>query len=223
METLKPQESLLAAAFRSHSSVMKFGALALDREGRILAEGWNGRPTDRDLAVAAQLERWLRARAEAQGLDPDSINLMPGKGFRRTLHAEGRALINLAAARKLSAVTEIARVRIAAILPNEKYFGIKKMGSGEKELWATCRHCARLFEIAGTHGEMLVSRGRDDAAWMAINPRRAFASATAEQRIVPRNFWDGEKKTVSLILQEDRKNPPPVIETDFMIWQRLGR
>jgi hypothetical protein len=222
MEILKPQDSLLTAAFRSHSSVMKFGALALDRKERILAAGWNGRPTDRDMAVAARLEHWLRARAEEQGLDPDSINLVPGKGFRRTLHAEGRALINLAAARKLSAVTKIARVRIAAILPNEKYFGIKKMAPGEKELWATCRHCARLFEIAGTHGEMLVSRGGDEAAWMAVNPRRAFASATAE-RIVPRNFWDAEKKTVSLILRKDRKNPPPVIETDFMIWQRLDR
>ncbi len=117
---------------------------------------------------------------------------------------------------RLSDVDKIDHVQIAAILPNGKYFGIKKIAADATEAWATCRHCARAFELAGTHGEILTTNG-----WLNVNPRHAFESATT-QRIVPKNFWDNEKKAVAAILKAaGRKNPPQTIETDFMIWQRL--
>lgn len=196
---------------------MRFGAVAFDKNNRVLSVGWNGMPDDTDRAIATRLEKKLKRKAVAAGLDPKTVNLIPGKGFRKTVHAEGRTLLNLVRKTgRLSDVDRIDHVQIAAILPNGKYFGIKKIAPEATEAWATCRHCARAFELAGTHGEILTTNG-----WPNVNPQHAFESATT-QRVVPRNFWDTEKKTVAGILREHgRSNPPDTIETDFMIWQRL--
>lgn len=211
-----PPPALLKAAFNSRSGTMRFGAVAFDKNGEILSIGWNGMPDDTDRAVAAKVEKVLKAEAERLGLDPKTVNLIPGKGFRKTVHAEGRALLNLV--RQTGNVADLAKidhVQIAAVLPNGKYFGIKKMDPQEKEVWATCRHCARAFELAHTHGEILTTNG-----WIPVNPRHAFESATTARK-VPKNFWDTEKKTVAGILRDaGRNNAPDTIETDFMIWKR---
>lgn len=138
------------------------------------------------------------------------------------MHAEGRVLTNLVKETgRVEDVQRISRVEIAAVIPNGKYFGIKKMEKDARELWATCRHCARLFDLAGTHGEMMTATEPEDIpVWTVVDPRKAFRSAT-QGRIVPPNFWDSEKDSVMSVLRTNRKNPPLVIETDFMIWRSL--
>ena len=216
----RPDGDLLAAAFNSRSSVMRFGALALGRDGRVLAAGWNGQPDKGgvELAAARELEALLREKALEKGLPPETVHLILGKGFRRSLHAEGRALLRYyMETEDADSLSAVARVRIGILFPNGKYFGVKKIADGQAQAWSTCRHCARLFETIGAKGEILTTDG-----WKRNDPRLSFANASDPQRLAPRSFWDREKEIVSAALREaGRKNPPPVIETDFMEWRRL--
>src|ERR1700744_2220001 len=90
-----PPPALLAAAFNSHSGTMRFGAVAFDKDNHVLSVGWNGMPDDKDREIAARLERKLKRKAVGAALDPKTVNLIPGKGCRKTVHAEGRTRLNL--------------------------------------------------------------------------------------------------------------------------------
>src|SRR3982751_3705462 len=128
-----PPQTPLQAAFHSKSGTMHFGAVAFDRAGNVLSIGWNGMPDATDFAIAARLEKKLKTEAERIGLDPKTVNLIPGKGNRKTVHAEGRTLLNLVRQTgRLADVAKIDHVQIAAILPNGKYYGIKKIDPGAK-------------------------------------------------------------------------------------------
>jgi len=213
-----PDQQLLCAAFNSRSSTVRFGAAAYDDHDRLIGVGWNGAVTDAETAQAIPLMAWLKTEAAAKKLDPKSIKLVRSTGFHKIMHAEMRLFNNVAQARgKFSDIFRIARLQTVPVSANGKYFGVRKVGPGEEGLWTTCAPCAHVLEIPGTIEEMQTTRG-----WVPMTAATTIAKATSAARKVPMNYWEYEKgalRAALAALDYDPRDPPPVVETEFMRWQ----
>ncbi len=195
---------------------MRFAAAAFDNKGRMMGAGWNGAVSEKEKAGAERLTAWLREQADLKNIDPEKIRLVRSNGFHKLMHAEMRMLNNIALARgRFSDIFNISMIQTVPVSANGRYFGVRKL-EPRGPIWTTCAPCARVLEVMDIREEMQTTRG-----WVSVNAATTIINAT-EKRSVPHNFWDREKETFQdRLRQYDRKNPPPVIETDFMIWQRL--